>query len=85
MCVTVTVAASDGVGGSGVAETRCVLDPTSPPATFNDIPVGCAYTGAGANVTIDGTHVLYAASADNGGNEETPVNASFMIDQGDPA
>ena len=82
--VTVTVAATDGAGGSGVAETRCVLDPASAPATFDDIPAGCAYTGAGADVTTNGIHAVYAASADNTGNEETPVSASLKIDQTDP-
>ncbi len=82
--VTLTVAATDNTGGSGVAETRCVLDPAIAPATFDDIPAGCAYTGAGADVTANGVHTVYAASKDVVGNEETPVSASFKIDQTDP-
>ncbi len=82
--VHLTVTAADNAGGSGIAETRCVLDPASAPATFDDIPAGCAYTGAGAGVTADGEHTVYAASADDAGNKETPVSASFMIDQTDP-
>ena len=81
--VTVTVTATDA-GGSGVAETRCVLDPASVPATFDDIPAGCAYAGAGADVTDDGEHTVYAASKDMVGNEEAPVSASFKIDRTDP-
>jgi hypothetical protein len=43
--VHLAVTASDQAGGSGVAETRCVLDPTSPPTSFDAIPAGCTYTG----------------------------------------
>jgi hypothetical protein len=81
--VHVTVSATDD-GGSGVNETRSVLDPAIPPATFDDIPVGNPYGGAGANVTADGQHIVYAASIDNDGNKETPVNATFKIDQTPP-
>lgn len=82
--VHVTVAATDNAGGSGVDETRCVLDPVSVPASFDDLPASCPYLGAGADVTADGTHVVYAASIDNAGNKETPVSQSFKIDQTDP-
>jgi probable HAF family extracellular repeat protein len=83
--VHATVSASDQAGGSGVAETRCVLDPASPPASFDDFPAGCAYTGAGAEITTDGVHTLYAASKDAAGNKETPVSATVRIDQTPPA
>ena len=81
--VHVTVSAADNAGGSGVAETRCVLDPASAPATFDAIPAGCAYT-AGADVTTDGQHIIYAASKDNAGNKETPQSSSFKIDKTAP-
>ena len=81
--VHATVTATDA-GGSGVAEMRCVLDPTSPPAIFGDIPAGCAFTGAGADVSSEGVHVLYAASKDVAGNVETPVSAAFQIDRTAP-
>jgi hypothetical protein len=81
--VHVTVSATDN-GGSGVNETRSVLDPATPPATFEDIPQANPYDGGGANVTADGQHIVYAASIDNDGNEETPVNATFKIDQTPP-
>lgn len=80
--VHITVSASDNTGGSGVAETRCVLDPASAPASFDDIPAGCAYTGvgAGADVSSNGLHTLYAASSDYAGNKETPTSQAFKID-----
>jgi hypothetical protein len=82
--VHVTVSAADDPYGSGVAETRCVLDPASPPASFDAIPAGCAYAGAGANVTAEGPHTLYAASKDAAGNKETPVSANFKLDKTAP-
>jgi hypothetical protein len=81
--VHATVSASDTVG-SGVAETRCVLDPATPPASFDAIAAGCAYAGAGANVTANGLHTLYAASEDNAGNKESPLSSSFKIDRTAP-
>ena len=44
--VHLTVSAADGPDGSGVAETRCVLDPVSPPASFDDIPAGLPVRGS---------------------------------------
>ena len=75
--VTVAVSASDN--SSGVADTRCALDPATP-SSFDDLASGCAYTGTGANVSSDGQHMVYGGSEDNNGNKETPVNASFKID-----
>jgi hypothetical protein len=83
--VHATVSASDQAGGSGVAETRCLLDPASPPASFDAIPAGCAYTGPGAEITSDGVHTLYAASKDAAGNKEPPVSITAKIDQTPPA
>ncbi|HEX5502791.1 MAG TPA: PxKF domain-containing protein, partial [Thermomicrobiales bacterium] len=82
---TVTVSAVDNAGGSGVAETRCVLDPASVPGTFADLPATpCPYLGAGAAVA-DGVHTVYAASVDNAGNAESPVrSASFQVDTTPP-
>jgi hypothetical protein len=82
--VVVTVSAADETGGSGVAETHCVLDPAAAPASFDDIPAGCAYTGAGASVSADGQHALYAASKDNAGNKETVKSQAFQIDKTAP-
>ena len=82
--VHVTVAATDNIGGSGIAETRCVLDPISTPATFNDIPTGCVYTGTGADVATEGQHTIYTASKDIANNKETPISKSFKIDKTGP-
>jgi hypothetical protein len=68
----------------GVVETRCVLDPTIAPATFDDLPAGCDFLDTGAAVTADGEHTLYAASMDSLGTKEIPVSISFRIDQSDP-
>jgi Tol biopolymer transport system component len=77
--VTVSVAGSDGAGGSGVAETRCVLDPPNAPAAFDDLPVGCPFADPGGSVA-DGDHLVYAASRDAAGNKETPVHARVKVD-----
>jgi choice-of-anchor C domain-containing protein len=82
--VHATVSASDETGGSGVAETRCVLDPASPPLTFDEMPVGCAYTAAGADITTDGIHTFYAASKDKAANKETPISLTLKIDATPP-
>jgi uncharacterized protein (DUF2345 family) len=79
---SVTVTADDG-DGSGVAETRCALDPATPPATFQDLPASCAYLTA-TSIGADGTHVLYAASIDAAGNAETPISRTFDVDQNGP-
>ncbi len=84
--VTVAVSATDGNDpkASGVAQTRCLLDPATPPSTFDALPTGCAYTGAGAEVVSDGTHTVYAASRDVRGNNEIPVSKGFQIDRTAP-
>ncbi len=83
--VHITVSASDGVGGAGVAETRCVLDPVSAPAASDDLPGGCAFTGAGADVTGEGAHTIYAASRDNAGNQEPLQSQAFKLDKSGPS
>jgi hypothetical protein len=82
--VHLTVSATDNAGGSGVTETRCVLDPASAPASFDDISIGCAYLGAGADVMSDGSHIVYAASRDEAGNKESVISTSFKIDKTPP-
>ena len=83
--VAASVSAVDNLGGSGVAETRCVLDPASVPTSFSDLPAAtCPYLGAGAAVSSDGTHTIYTASEDNAGNDESVESASFKIDQTPP-
>lgn len=78
--VGVTVAATDP--DSTVAQTRCILDPTSAPAAFGDLPdAACALT----SVSADGGHTIYAASIDTDGNAEATVaSAALMLDATDP-
>jgi glycosylphosphatidylinositol phospholipase D len=79
--VSFTVAATDAPGGSGVAESRCALDPATPPVRFEDLPAGGC---AGLTAAGDGLHVLYAASRDSAGNQEIPVSMSVRIDATPP-
>lgn len=80
---SLTVRAVDGTGGSGVADTRCVLDPIVAPLSFDDIPSGCKFA-AGGSITRDGTHSLYAASVDVAGNKESPVTLGVNVDRTAP-
>ena len=80
--VTVAVSAADGSGL--VTDTRCVLDPAVPPATFADLPPGCAFAGGGAPIATPGPHTVYAASLDASGNAGTPVSATFRVDSTPP-
>ena len=82
--VKATVSATDGDGGSGVAETRCALDPPTVPVLFADLPTGCAYTGTGAVISSDGSHTLDVASRDGADNAERPVARTFKIDRTAP-
>lgn len=66
---------------SGVAGTRCVLDPPAVPATYAELPAApCAFLGSGALITTEGAHTLYAASIDKAGNAGSPVSVSVKID-----
>ena len=81
--VTVSVSASDAF--SSLTATNCVLDPASAPSTFTAIPAGCLYTGAGAAVSTDGTHTLYAASENATGTTEPPPGVTVKIDRTPPS
>lgn len=82
---TLTVAAVDNDGGSGVTETRCVLNPPSVPSSFDALPsTPCPYLGGGA-VFAAGVYTVYAASVDTVGNAEDPVQSvSFKVDTSPP-
>ena len=82
--VGATVSASDNSGGSGVAQTRCVLDPPNVPANFAGLPNSCSLMTL-TSISADGTHTIYAASEDNANNVESPVvSRSFKIDETPP-
>jgi hypothetical protein len=74
--VWVTVSATDKHGGP--IETRCEVDPSDPPASFNTLPPTPCPTGR-LPLTTAGTHTVYAASRDRVGNTETIVSRSFRI------
>jgi hypothetical protein len=84
--VHVTVKGTDS-GGSGVAQTRCVVlaESALPPATFDDIAPGCQFTGTGDTVSTGKRMIVYAASKDAVGNKETPVGAAIALDPRDPS
>jgi hypothetical protein len=76
--VSVGVSGADDLGGSGLAATRCAIDPATPPGSYDDLPPGpCA---PGLSVTGDGAHRVYATSIDSAGNKEAPVSVAFKID-----
>jgi hypothetical protein len=85
--VRTVVASTDGTDpkATGVAETRCVLNPATAPNTFAQIAAGCAYTGAGADITGDRVHTLFAASRDGAGNVEAPISQTVRLDTTPPA
>jgi hypothetical protein len=76
--------AVSAVDDAGLAATRCVLDPASPPASFAAIPAACPFAGGGSAVAGDGQHTLYAGSLGVLGTTEAPVSATFKIDTTPP-
>jgi YVTN family beta-propeller protein len=77
--------ASDETGGSGVAELRCVLDPTNPPKTFEEFPAICPFSDSGGSILANGRHTLYAAAIDYAGNKETMISQTFKVDSTQPS
>jgi len=78
--VGVSISATDP--DDTVAQTRCVLDPARPPASFDDLPASdCSLT----SVSSDGSHTIYAASIDSNGNKEAVQSVDFKIDQTPPS
>jgi hypothetical protein len=76
--LSVTLAATDD---TGVAQTRCALDPAARPSSFADLPAGaCALT----SITGAGTHTVWAAASDAAGNAGSPVSATVRIDAAAP-
>jgi hypothetical protein len=67
---------------SGVAQTRCVLDPPTVPTGFADLPASdCAVTSIGS----DGDHTIYAGSRDVAGNVSALASAALRIDRTPPS
>jgi hypothetical protein len=78
--VGVSITASDP--DDQVAQTRCVLDPATAPASFDDLPnQACSLTTVGT----DGQHMIYAASVDSNGNKESVQSASVKVDSTAPS
>jgi N-acetylneuraminic acid mutarotase len=84
--VTVSVSAVDPDDASSTIQTRCVMDPSTPPTSFEALPTGtCSYAGLGISVTSEGTHTFYAASQDQVGNAESSVRSTtFKLDRDPP-
>ena len=76
--VAVSVSAKDA--GSGVAETRCVVDPAPAPASFAAMAPGCSLP----QTLADGQHTVYAASVDEAGNVEQVESVSLEVDATSP-
>ncbi len=68
---TITLTASDEVGGMGLANTFYKLDGTQQTGTVPTTSVG---------VATQGQHTLLFWSTDKAGNKETTKTASFMVD-----
>ena len=83
--VHVTVSA-DPAGGPAVTETRCVLDPPTPPTTFAELPsTPCPYLGAGADVSAPGHHTVYAMSINAAGLTDAAMRSSSFTITKSPA
>lgn len=74
--VAATADEQDPPPGVGNGVTRCVLDPPTPPATYEEIPVGACPSPTTATL---GTHTFYAASLDQAFNVGPVVSVSFRV------
>jgi hypothetical protein len=75
---TVTVTANQN------AAVQCELDPAAAPTAFAAIAPGCPYTGAGATITTDGPHMVYAAGQNGFGDTSKPIGVPVNVDVGPP-
>jgi hypothetical protein len=64
--------------GQRPLDTRCALDPTKAPASFGDLPSGCQFS-SGGRVTVQGKHIVYAATRDAAGRTSPLVSRAFTI------
>jgi len=81
--VRVTVAGTAAPGGPAPS-VRCVLDPSTAPSSFDQLPASCPYLGTGALVGTDGTHTVYAAARDTSGATSSVQSSTFKIDRTPP-
>jgi hypothetical protein len=82
--VNVVVSATDPNNPGASVVTQCLLDPPTPPSSFASL-AACPYLAAGAAVSANGVHTLYAASQDSAGNTDpAPVSTTFSIDASAP-
>lgn len=76
--VTITLTATDGDAGSGVAHTYYTTDGTTPTTLSTE------YTGL-FTISTEGEHQLMYFSVDNAGNPESPVTGTLIkIDKTNP-
>ncbi len=74
--VRATADEQDPPPGVGNGVTRCVLDPPTPPATYEDLPVGACPSPITASL---GTHTFYAASLDQAFNVGPVASVTFKM------
>ena len=77
--VDVATTARDAYNGgtATVSQTRCAVDPTVAPASFDDLPdESCSIP----TLTTEALHIVWAASVDSAGNKETPVSRQIGLD-----
>ena len=74
--VRATADALDPAPGVGNGVTRCVLDPPTPPSTYEDVPVGQCPSPTTASL---GKHTFYAASLDQALNIGPVASVTFTL------
>lgn len=70
-------------GGSG-STTNCDLDLAVAPTVMGQLDSPCAYTGTGGDITGNGVHLLWVASMNSFGDQETPFPFFIDIDSNPP-
>ena len=80
----VQVTVSGAPGFYPLAATGCGENLVPAPNVFTALPSPCGLTGAGASISGEGSHVLYAGSEDDHGNAGPVVSAAFKIDTTPP-
>jgi CSLREA domain-containing protein len=68
---------------SGIAETRCLVDPIVAPASFEELSAACPLLGSGTQLA-DGIHQIAYASRDVAGNIEAIQTGTLKVDATPP-